>query len=729
MSTDIKIDSSKKVSSLSDYQIDENDRFSSLPDFLIEKILLNLPPSCITQMRQVSRKFANITSAENNSFWMMICKKDIGKNGVKPDENGSYHELYKKKYKEMLLFLKKLPEADSLLTESRKDEEKILFGLVSKRALELYIQNLFQPQLQKVLFLSSEFGSLPILEAIIRSPKFAEVSFDDENEGFVEILCQAITSTEAFQMLSQSSKFDEIDLDGLFQILACAASYGQTTIMKTIMENEKLDDPFFFYNGAAEVLECATREGQIDSINLLLQHPKLREREDILLPALFSAFIGGAENGQLNSMQRIMEDPLFKKIDLFDLFFQAINRCAKPEKPYFSAHSGDRAAAMGFLICHPAFKAIDQTEDWELGRAICLLSNKKAPGSDALDIILKSQRLLHIDANGEGGLGKAICMALDTDQKDAIWVLISHPKFKEINVCGNYGIGEIFCNAARFNHIDIMEMIKNDPRFDKIELRSYRSLSEAFCNSIYASSDAMKIVMSHPEFNKILANGQFGIGQAFSIAAEIRNLEAINLIMSDPRFNQISHIGEAFCTAAFYNKVEAMKMMMSNDRFKDIPVNEEYGFSAALERAIFSNSFASIQLLIQHPYFKKIDLKGTGKCDLIKLFLTAVIRNNISVMKIIMEDPRFNQMDDNIDKGIGQAFCLSINSDDTKPMFLLRKSPRFDNIGARGPYGLGHALFLAKQHGNKAAIELIASSKRYSEIDLKEDFTGFGQNL
>lgn len=285
--------------------------------------------------------------------------------------------------------------------------------------------------------------------------------------------------------------------------------------------------------------------------------------------------------------------------------------------------------------------------------------------------------------------------------------------------------GKVLINIIELNAdnnetelIQSIKLIFSHPEFNRIPASGTFGLGHAFViAAIHGQVAAMKLIMKNERFREIPILGEFGLGHAFCLAAQEGQIVAMDLIMKNERFKEILTTGEyglghAFCLTILRGQINAMDQIMKNERFNQIQALEEFGLEYAFCLAAQLGQIDAMELMMKNERYKEISTRGLAKA-----FCLAAQFGQIGSMALIMEDERFNEKIPAMGEfGLGHAFCFAAKQGQTDAMELIMELERFNEIPALGEFGLEYALCLAAQYGQMDAMELMIKNERYKEI-------------
>ena len=369
-----------------------------------------LDPDSLSKLSCTNRAWRDFTRSE--ALWQMLSERDFGKRAVS-SAGGSYRDAYIENFFMAREVIKALPRGKQLLDDSGIDDlrGKIphkLCGLLSLSCLDEYIRGLSKGELGYVFCRSMEIGFIPILRAIIESPRFNEIDANN-GIGYGFLLAAGNGQIDAMTFIKQHPRFDEISVNGLL--------------------------------GLGDAFETAAGNGQIESMQLIMHLPQF-EKIGVNRPRVLGfSFLMAAINGRIDVMEFIMHLTWFDERD------------PNVEKglgvAFHRAAAADHIEAMQFIMQFRRFGELDVNGQWGLGAAFRRAVEFNS--MNAVKLIMQNPRFVEI--NG---------------YIDAMKLIMQDPRFTDLANEAWGGLGHAFVIAAQMGRIDIIDIIMDDPGFVEI---------------------------------------------------------------------------------------------------------------------------------------------------------------------------------------------------------------------------------------------------------------------
>lgn len=208
-----------------------------------------------------------------------------------------------------------------------------------------------------------------------------------------------------------------------------------------------------------------------------------------------------------------------------------------------------------------------------------------------LKLLIEDKKFEKFSISDAFGLADCFSQASKNDQIEIMRLIMELPKFKHITAIEKYGLGFAYTLAAANNSVKAMELIETLENFKVINPFGENSLGDALYRATQNNQlDAIRHIMNIQKFIDIPLVGPYGLGATLFEAAH-ENFEAFELLLKNARFSQIPVndddfcLGNTFIAACTHNNVRAIKLLMSDPRFDEI--SSYYIYSAIFNSAIW----------------------------------------------------------------------------------------------------------------------------------------------
>jgi hypothetical protein len=328
-------------------QIDlsSNEEFIRVPKDIISEIFTYLDPNDISKASLVRRSFGDVTKNNNYLLWKNLLVRDFGEKKASMVKDNRYREAYIQYHEKLKNFITNLPKGKLLLRSYENDLSKKICGLVPPRNIEQYVDVLSIEELSQVFCESAKEGFIPLMKAIMNSPRFAEITANgnDEDEyclGYAAGWAAQFGQVEPLELIMKNCRFSEINANGSNGLGAAfgAACGGFIEIMELIMKNPRFSEiNANGSNGLGEafantIISKITPKSYLKAMKLIMEDKRFKEIDpnDSLMMACFAAIYFG----RLDALKIIKADDHFGKIDQLSDFSLWI-------APFLAAMSGN----------------------------------------------------------------------------------------------------------------------------------------------------------------------------------------------------------------------------------------------------------------------------------------------------------------------------------------------------------------------------------------------------
>ena len=279
-----------------------------LINYLPPEILVNvfswIDPIDLNSASKVCRAWRDL--ADVGALWKDRLRRDFGEKAVSLVNNGLYKNEYFEKCKKIKFLLHPLSAKDKLLEISRADALKEyalpnLCGLVSLHALEQ------SRNLTLIFYFSMKSGIVSVVEAIIKSHRFKEISAVQQR-GLGDSLSWAIGNghTEVAALLMNSSRADEIETSekgwGWGDAFLKAVETGNIDIMKILVKAKRFGEVNALEIGYAFM--AAAKSGQVPALEIIEQIPRFKELDQAVMR---EAFLEALEDERTEALSYMMQ--------------------------------------------------------------------------------------------------------------------------------------------------------------------------------------------------------------------------------------------------------------------------------------------------------------------------------------------------------------------------------------------------------------------------------------
>ncbi len=410
----------------------------------------------------------------------------------------------------------------------------------------------------RLLNMASQIGSLEIVQVIISTNRFHEISGDDlgealwaaSNEGHVAIVDQII----------RSNRFHEISGDDLSEALWAASRHGHVAIVNQIIHKISGND-------LGRVLLAASNEGDVALVNQIIRSNRFHKISATGENGLTKALLIAIRNGHLE---------IFTAILTHD---HAANIPTHGE------------SGIGFLLTGAIL-----ARNLDAVNAIIASTHFTKMQSGPLDVAYVIDLLKRIWKSfiSSGHIAKlpiddfcvieiAIQTAASKGYVDIMKTLIA-ARQNLAPIDKTYGLGAALYVAALKGHTTVVEELIANPRFNEIPVSEYALYTRPFRFLI----DVIISLFTFLNFTKIHVTDICNLPMAVQIALLNKKFDIALRLIEHPRFGEISmeHFKEILLRAAAAGNPDVITALMQNPHFNKMPLYNVFRHST-LSSAIF----------------------------------------------------------------------------------------------------------------------------------------------
>ena len=219
---------------------------------------------------------------------------------------------------------------------------------------------------------------------------------------------------------------------------------------------------------------------------------------------------------------------------------------------YVAAKAG-HANIVRAIIDHPSFNAIAADGQYGLGDALCAAAG--AGHANVIAALSRHRNFTAIAADGPLGLGSALREAAIKGHANVITALSAHPNFNAITATGLFSLGSALYEAAVAGHANVITALSAHPNFTAIPANGRNSLGNALRHAaIKGHADVITALSAHPNFNAITANNVRRLGAALCAASRNGYLNMVHTLRTIPRLAWIS-TAVAVVAITYYSQI------------------------------------------------------------------------------------------------------------------------------------------------------------------------------
>lgn len=609
--------------------------FDILPEELLLKISRMLPVFDLISLSLTNRK--NYRIMNDYSIWYDLLKKDF---------NGSETELIivpKDKLKNLYSFILYYE-----ILESLPYGFEILELLITSK-LNSYFNKLTVEEFQKVLDISIINGVTPLLDEIIKCPRFAEITSiqkptNDLNlENLIKLdELKKQRSLKAAKMILRNDNAKNINSFYLGKFLIIAVLNDDMVLFNLICHHPNYKEII------SDDLNCALPKAcfDLEMLNLILHHPR---REKITFKDLENSLCNvltilekkeAIKPNFLEILKLILQHPNSKDIRINRFYYSKIEHSKLTDvdeiKKLLLFHPWSDTSFLGEFLCNSIMSSdkeemnmilshpiSERLPSGSLGRAFCLVCGPSIYSFELANRILQYPNSKNISTEY---LGRALIEACSINLK-IVNLILSHPNFKNIS---QEDLGKALSKAP---NLEIFNLILKHLEPSQL---TPALLGKALKNaSLRKDFDMVKIILQFPNSREI-ADDDFSNASSWALLDE--KLDIFNFLWQhykDSKELSPEHLGKALINASDTYDIDMVKIFLQFPRSKEISAEHLY---YALSKALFHKKLDIFNLLWGLPNSKDLSPKRLG--DLI-----GYCSEKPDILNLILHHPNSNEIE------------------------------------------------------------------------------------